>query len=75
MSWAASRALMELRVHMCQSGVGSKGIRFMGEVSNFTTNEALEDVGLVDVTLVVGYAPDNLPRRVEVATPGSVQDA
>lgn len=57
------------------STVGSKGIRFMGEVSNFTTNEALEDVGLVDVTLVVGYAPDNLPRRVEVATPGSVQDA
>jgi hypothetical protein len=56
------------------SVAGSKGIRFMSQVSSFTTNEALEDVGLTDVTLVPGYAPTNLPRRVEVVTPGSVQD-
>lgn len=47
---------------------GSKGIRFQGQVSNFTTNEALEDVGLTDVTIVPGYTPDNLPRRVNVAS-------
>lgn len=54
---------------------GSKGIRMHCEVSNFTVNEALEDVGLVDISLVPGYAPDNLPRRVVVNTPGSVDDA
>lgn len=54
---------------------GSKGLRFMGQVSNFTVNEALADVGLVDVTIVPGYTPDNLPRRVEVVTPGTVTDA
>lgn len=47
---------------------GSKGIRFQGQVTNFTVNEALEDVGLTDVTLVPGYTPDNLPRRVVVAS-------
>lgn len=54
------------------STVGSKGIRFMAQVSNFTTNEALGDVGLVDITLTPGYTPLNLPRRVNVASPGSV---
>jgi hypothetical protein len=52
----------------------SKGIRFMAQVSKFTTNEALGDVGLVDVTLTPGYTPLNLPRRVHVVTPGSVVD-
>jgi hypothetical protein len=37
-------------------------------------NEALEDVGLTDVSIVPGYTPDNLPRRVHVVTPGSVVD-
>lgn len=55
--------------------VGSKGIRMHAYVSNFTVNEALEDVGLVDISFVPGYAPDNLPRRVVVETPGSVVDA
>lgn len=53
---------------------GSKGIRFEAQVSNFTVNEALEDVGLTDVTVVPGYVPENLPRRVEVVTPGEVDD-
>ncbi len=53
---------------------GSKGIRFQGQVSSFSVNEALEDVGLTDVTIVPGYAPDNLPRRVVVAT-GLLTDA
>jgi hypothetical protein len=57
------------------SASGSKGLRFMAQVTNFTVNEALEDVGLVDVTLVPGYYPTNLPRRVSVVTPGSVTDA
>jgi hypothetical protein len=55
--------------------VGSKGIRFMAQVTTFTVNEALEDVGMVDVSIVVGYDSSNLPRRVTVATPGSVVDA
>lgn len=54
--------------------VGSKGVRFMAEVGNFTTNEALRDVGLIDVSLVPGYSPSNLPRRVHVTSPGSVVD-
>ncbi len=54
---------------------GSKGIRFMAQITKFTVNEALEDVGLVDVTVTVGYDSSNLPRRVEVVTPGSVSDA
>jgi hypothetical protein len=53
---------------------GSKGLRFMAQVTNFSVNEALEDVGLVDVTLVPGYDSANLPRRVSVVTPGSVTD-
>lgn len=32
MSYAASKALMELRVHMCQSSVASKGIRCRAHV-------------------------------------------
>lgn len=56
------------------STVDSKGIRFQGQVSKFTINEALADVGLVDVSIVPGYTPTNLPRRVHVATPGSVVD-
>jgi hypothetical protein len=51
---------------------GSKGLRFQGYLSNFSVNEALEDVGLTDVSIVPGYTPDNLPRRVHVVTPGSV---
>lgn len=53
---------------------GSAGVRFMGHIGNFTVNEALEDVGLTDVSIVPGYAPDNLPRRVHVVTPGTVTD-
>ena len=53
---------------------GSKGIRFQGQVSKFTVNEALADVGLVDVSIVPGYTPTNLPRRVSVVTPGTVTD-
>jgi hypothetical protein len=54
---------------------GSKGLRFQGQVSKFTVNEALADVGLVDVSIVPGYTPTNLPRRVSVVTPGTVTDA
>jgi hypothetical protein len=46
---------------------GSRGIRFMGEVTTFTVNEALEDVGLVDVTMIVAYNSTNLARRVEIS--------
>jgi hypothetical protein len=54
--------------------VGSKGIRMHAQVSKYQVNEALEDVGLIDVSLVPGYAPTNLPRRVNVAVSGSVVD-
>jgi hypothetical protein len=54
--------------------VGSRGIRFMAQVTDFTNNEALEDAGLTDVTVVPAYFPTNLPRRVHVVTPGSVED-
>lgn len=54
--------------------LGSKGIRFEAQVSNFTVNEALEDVGLTDVTVVPGYVPENLPRRVEVTVEDEVSD-
>jgi hypothetical protein len=53
---------------------GSRGVRFMAQVTKFTRNEALEDVGLIDVSIVVGYAPTNAPRRVHVTTPGTVTD-
>ena len=43
---------------------GSKGIRSMFQVTKFTVNEALTDVGLVDVTIVPSYYPTNQPRRV-----------
>ena len=56
------------------STVGSKGLRMMGQVSNFTTNEALEDAGLIDITVVPANDPDNLPRRVEVAVAGTIED-
>lgn len=52
--------------------IGSKGLRFMGQVTNFTTNEALEDVGLVDITIVPGYDAANPPHGVEVAVAGAV---
>jgi hypothetical protein len=54
--------------------VGSKGIRFMSQVTKFPVDEALEDMGRIDVTVVPSYAPDNPPRRVSVVTPGSVTD-
>lgn len=56
------------------STTGSKGLRFQGQVTKFTVNEALGDVGLVDVSIAPGYTPTNLPRRVSVVTPGSVTD-
>lgn len=56
------------------SVVGSRGIRFMAQLSKFTVNQALGDVGLVDITFVPGYAPLDAPRRVSVASPGSVTD-
>ncbi len=42
---------------------GSKGIRAMFQVSKFSNSQALEDVGLVDVTVVPAYHA-NTPRRV-----------
>lgn len=54
--------------------VGSKGLFMLAQVSKFVVNEALTDVGLVDISLVPGYAPDTLPRLVHVVTPGSVED-
>jgi hypothetical protein len=53
---------------------GSRGVRFMSQVTKFTGNEALEDAGLDDVTIVPSYFPTNIPRRVNVVTPGSVVD-
>lgn len=53
---------------------GSAGIRFMAEVSDFSDDENLEDVGTVNIEVVVGYYPDNPPRRVHVTTPGGVVD-
>jgi hypothetical protein len=55
--------------------VGSKGLRFRGQVTNFTTGEALEDVGLVDITFVVGYDAANPPHGVEVVVAGTVEPA
>lgn len=55
--------------------IGSKGVRFMAQVTKFSNPQALEDVGLIDMTLVPGYFPTNLPRRVHVASPGSVVDS
>lgn len=52
--------------------VGSKGLQFMAQVSKFTGNEALEDVGLNDVTIVPAYDPVNLPKRVHVVTGGTI---
>jgi len=43
---------------------GARGIRSMFQVSKFTVNEAMGDVGLVDVTVVPAYYPTNQPRRV-----------
>ena len=43
---------------------GAKGLRGMFQVSKFTVNEALEDVGLIDVSVVIAYNTTNLPRRV-----------
>lgn len=54
------------------STVGSKGLRMMATISQFGTDENLEDVGMVPVTIVPGYSTDNGPRRVEVTSPGSV---
>lgn len=57
--------------------VGSKGIRFMGQVSDFGTDENLEEIGQTNVTIVPAYetATANLPRRVEVATAGTIANA
>lgn len=49
--------------------VGSKGIRFTGQVTNFSTNEALEDVGMTDVTIVPSYDATNPPEQFTVPTP------
>lgn len=56
------------------STAGSKGIRFMAQVTKFGTDENLEEMGMVPVALVPGYVTDNLPRRVIVDSPGSVAD-
>lgn len=55
--------------------VGSKGLRFQAQITKFSVNEALEDVGLVDVTMVVGYDSADLPRRVNVAIANAVVDS
>lgn len=54
--------------------IGSKGLRFLGQVTNFTTNEALEDVGLTDITIVPSYSQADPPRRVHVAVANAVVD-
>lgn len=55
--------------------VGSRGIRLSAQVTKYTGNEALEDAGLIDITVVPGYDPDDLPRRVHVAVAGAVIDS
>lgn len=59
------------------STTGSKGIRFMGQITNFSINEALEDVGLVDVSIVPGYdtAAANQPKRVTVSAPNVLTES
>lgn len=52
--------------------VGSAGIRFIAQVAKFEQDEALENVGLVNISLVPGYDPENLPTRVIVDTPGTL---
>lgn len=54
---------------------GSKGIRFLCQVSKFGQSEGLEDVGMNDITIVPSYTQTDKPRRVHVATPGSVVDS
>jgi hypothetical protein len=54
--------------------VNSAGIRFMSQVTKFTGNQGLEDVGLDDVTIVPSYSATDAPRRVHVASPDSVID-
>lgn len=55
--------------------VGSAGIRFLAQVSKFTENQALEDVGLDDVTVVPTYSSTDPPRRVHVAVANAVIDS
>lgn len=52
--------------------VGTRGIQYTAQVTKFTVNEALEDVGLVDITLVPGYDLDETAHRVIVNTPGTL---
>jgi hypothetical protein len=54
--------------------VGNIGTRFPGQITNFTENQDLEDVGLIDVTVVVGYQENYDPRDVQVTAPGVIED-
>jgi hypothetical protein len=51
--------------------VGTKGLQFDSQITAFKTSEALEDVGLVDVTAVVAYS-SFVPTHVSVTTGGAV---
>lgn len=50
--------------------VGSRGVRFVAEVSKFETSEALEDAGMQDVSLTPSFDPEDPPTRVVVNAPG-----
>jgi hypothetical protein len=52
--------------------VNNKGLRFEAQVTTFSVNEGLEDVGLTDVTVVPAYSTTNPPRRVNVANANTV---
>ena len=51
--------------------VGTKGLQFDAQITKFGVSEALEDVGLVDVTAVVAYS-DFVPTHVSVSVSGTV---
>jgi len=45
------------------------GLQLMGQVTKFSVAEALEDVGLIDCTIVPAYDSVNLPGRVTSQQP------
>jgi hypothetical protein len=54
--------------------IGTKGLQFDSQITKFGVSEALEDVGLVDVTAVVAYSTF-VPTHVAVSTAGTVTPA
>ena len=51
---------------------GSRGLRGMFKVSKFQGNEALEDEGLIDVSVVPAYYSGNMVRRVSITAPNTI---